>query len=402
MFTALAVSLAAIAGSAAATGTPTRHHGVIPRQAAFTPLASQHFSYNNLASPFLRYHVPRTKLLTARSPYSHTTPIPTMASVALKSAVSHNICNSTTQTQDSMCQTLIINSLDDFCLWGPPTPNESVGDIEGQMVAWCTKPGHGTRVIPAGAITGAQFMRTPDYIQMTGFINQANINMSPDDGGGEMDPHGADQRGNPLGGLVFTNAWGNGYQQAIEWHNFMGSGIFCLKACDPKGAHAADFCQHVFDRIGCQYNAPAAYVDGEFTSCLGDSQDFPGVYTGADGVVSTYTQPPESLGPISTMPYTARIPASSSCTTFTSAAIYTGQPSATVAATSSVASSSAVSSSSAAASSAAKTSASKSTASSTASATGNAAGAPAKFGMGGVLSIAVGVVGAAIGAVVAL
>ncbi|KAG9005477.1 hypothetical protein FRB90_010380 [Tulasnella sp. 427] len=374
MFTALAVSLAAIAGSAAATGTPTRHHGVIPRQAAFTPLASQHFSYNNLASPFLlRHHVP------------------------------HNICNSTTEGPTSMCQTLIINSLDDFCLWGPPTPNQSVGDIEGQMVAWCTKPGHGTRVIPQGTITGAQFMRTPDYIQITGVISQANIDMDPADGGGEMDPHGADQRGNPLGGLVFTNAWGNGYQQAIEWHNFMGSNIFCLKACDPKGAHAADFCQHVFDRIGCQYNAPAGYVDGEFTSCLGDSQDFPGVYTGADGVVSTYTQPPESLGPISTMPYTARIPASSSCTTFTSAAIYTGQPSATVAATSSVASSSAVSSSSAAASSAAKTSAStKSTASSTASATGNAAGAPAKFGMGGVLSIAVGVVGAAIGAVVAL
>lgn len=39
-----------------------------------------------------------------------------------------------------------------------------------------------------------------------------------------MDPHGADQRGNPLGGLLFTNAFPasagntNNYIQAIEWH----------------------------------------------------------------------------------------------------------------------------------------------------------------------------------------
>lgn len=384
MFTALAaVSLAALAGSASAKGTPTKHHGIIARQAAFTPLASQHFSYNNL-------------------PYQADP-----NSGERGTQYGYNICNSTTEGPTSNCQTLIINSLDDFCLWGPPVPNSEVGTTEGESVAWCTKAGHGTRIIPAGAITGAQFMRTPDYIQITGIIKQENIDMTPDDGGGEMDPHGADQRGNPLGGLVFTNAWGNGYTQVIEWHNFMGSDVFCLKACDPKGAHAADYCQHVFDRIGCQYNAPAAYVDGEFTSCLGDSQDFPGVYTGADGVVTTYQQPPESLGPISTMPYTARIPASSSCTTFSSAQLYSGQPTPTVAATTSAAASSAAATTPAAGSSSAaaavKTSANKSTAAaSSASATGNAAGAPTKLGMGGVWSIAIGVVGAAIGAVVAL
>ncbi|KAG8958969.1 hypothetical protein FRC03_008579 [Tulasnella sp. 419] len=110
----------------------------------------------------------------------------------------------------------------------------------------------------------------------------------------------------------------------------MGSGIFCLKACDPAGPNAAHYCEHVFDRIGCQYNAPAAYVDGVFESCLGDNQDFPGVYTGADGQVTTYSQPPESLGAIQSMPYTARIPASSSCTPYQSAQIFSGQPSATI------------------------------------------------------------------------
>lgn len=43
-----------------------------------------------------------------------------------------------------------------------------------------------------------------------------------DDGGGELDPHGADFRGNPLGGLVYSNGWSNGdnnsFTQVIEWH----------------------------------------------------------------------------------------------------------------------------------------------------------------------------------------
>jgi len=204
------------------------------------------------------------------------------------------------------------------------------------MVAWCSKAGHGTRVIPAGALTAVQFIQTPAYVQVTGLFNQQLLDMDPTDGGGEMDPHGADGRGNPIGGVVFSDAFpasggnNNTYIQAVEWHNFMGSGVFCFKACDPAGPNAADFCQHVFDRIGCQYNAPAAYTPNLFESCLGDNQDYPGVYTGADGVVTTYVQPPESLGAISSIPYTARIPASSSCTTYQSTALYSSNPSATI------------------------------------------------------------------------
>lgn len=80
----------------------------------------------------------------------------------------------------------------DFCLWAPPEKGKNVGDIEGEMVAWCSKPGHGTRLIPAGALTGLQFIKTPDYIQAVGFLDQTLINMVAGDFGGEMDPHGAD------------------------------------------------------------------------------------------------------------------------------------------------------------------------------------------------------------------
>jgi hypothetical protein len=54
------------------------------------------------------------------------------------------------------------------------------------MVAWCTKPGRGTRLIPAGALQGVQFMKTPDYVQVVGFIDQSLINIKTGDSGGEM------------------------------------------------------------------------------------------------------------------------------------------------------------------------------------------------------------------------
>ena len=101
----------------------------------------------------------------------------------------------------------------------------------------------------------------------------------------------------------------------------MGGGAFCAKACNPSNAEEAEYCQNIFDRIGCAYNVPATPQNGTFESCQGDPMMFPGVYV-TNGVTVTYTQPPESLGAITTMPYTPSVPASSSCTTYQSASIY--------------------------------------------------------------------------------
>jgi hypothetical protein len=98
-----------------------------------------------------------------------------------------------------------------------------IGDTEGDEVAWCTKPGHGTRIIPNGAITGIQLIQTPSYIQIAGTINQAMLNVANGDPGGQMDSSGADGEGNPMGGLVYTNAFpssgGNNatYVQSRHW-----------------------------------------------------------------------------------------------------------------------------------------------------------------------------------------
>ena len=45
----------------------------------------------------------------------------------------------------------------------------------------------GTRIIPPGAITGAQFIQTPEYVSVVGMIQQTAVNIAADDAGGEMD-----------------------------------------------------------------------------------------------------------------------------------------------------------------------------------------------------------------------
>ena len=234
----------------------------------------------------------------------------------------YNICNSTTEGQESLCQTSFFNSLDDFCLWGPPEPNAMIGDSEGEGVAWCTKPGKGTRLIPEGTFKGLQYIKTSDYIQVAGFIDQTKINVAAGDYGGEFDPHGADLRGNPLGGIMYSNAWSGGgenYQQVIEWSYFVGSDFFCFKACDPAGANDDKYCEHIYDRIGCNYNMPNQAKEGVFESCQGENQDYPGEYL-ENGVTMTYTQPGEGIAPEPT--YTPRMPGSSECVTHTSSVLF--------------------------------------------------------------------------------
>jgi len=66
---------------------------------------------------------------------------------------------------------------------------------------------------------------------------------------------------------------------------------------------------------------PNGAKNGTFEYCDSENMDIPGVYT-SNGATYSYSQPAESLGPISTLPYTPRIPASSNCVTFASASAF--------------------------------------------------------------------------------
>ncbi|EDR08199.1 uncharacterized protein LACBIDRAFT_297602 [Laccaria bicolor S238N-H82] len=190
--------------------------------------------------------------------------------------VGTNQCG-TALNQTSMCQNAYINSLTDFCIWAPPNPGPDsvIGNTERIEVAWCLKNGTGARLIPDGAITGAHFVQTPDYVQVTGTGDLTLLNIPAGDAGGELDPHGADGNGNPIGGLVFSTAFGP-IQQIFEWTNFVAANQFCFRACKP-GPNAAALCEHIYDIMGCAWNMPGNYDTG-FDTCKGDSGEPMGVY----------------------------------------------------------------------------------------------------------------------------
>lgn len=178
-------------------------------------------------------------------------------------------------SQTSNCQTAWINSAEDFCLWAPPNPNGAIGDTERIEVAWCTKSGRGARTIPDGTLKGVHFVQTPDYVQVTGVGDFTKINVKAGDAGGELDPHGADANGNPIGGLVYGSTFAPNMQYH-EWTSFISSGEFCFRAC--KGPQAATLCQHIYDVMGCYWNMPANYDAGVFENCKGDDDLPMGVY----------------------------------------------------------------------------------------------------------------------------
>ncbi|KAN0135466.1 hypothetical protein V8E53_006745 [Lactarius tabidus] len=187
----------------------------------------------------------------------------------------------TGSNQTSQCQNAYLNSLDDWCIFGPPDPGPAsvIGNTERIEVAYCLQANYGTRIIPNGTITGAHFVQTPDYVQITGVGDLTKINVPAGDAGGELDPHGADGNGNPIGGLVFSSAFGGQLQQLHEWTNFVSATEFCFRGCK-DGGNAPALCNHVYDLMGCGWNMPGNYGNG-FDQCLGDDGAPMGVYGGS-------------------------------------------------------------------------------------------------------------------------
>lgn len=82
--------------------------------------------------------------------------------------------------------------------------------------------------------------------------------------------------------------------------------MFCFKACDPSRPNGPRMCEHMYDTLGCGFNAPSNARNNVFESCASDSQSPPG----------------SPGGPVP--------PASSLCSTFASTAIYGPSASVTV------------------------------------------------------------------------
>ncbi|KAJ7187179.1 hypothetical protein C8R46DRAFT_862965, partial [Mycena filopes] len=236
--------------------------------------------------------------------------------------------------QTSYARLLSVNTIDDFCLFAPPTL-ANISDTETFEVAWCTKPRNNARVIPDGTITGVSFLKTPFYVQIMGTGDFTKLNIPQGDLGGELDPHGAYGSGNPIGGNVTTNVVDGEDEPIAEWMLYIDYNQFCLRLCTSANStySAAFMCWHELDEMGCEFVMPGTYnPPGTFETCDADvayppgwypsvaadgvtsfstfAQYFTGVYTGNNGQPTPYTVG-DTVTP--TAPYS--IPSSSNCVT---------------------------------------------------------------------------------------
>ncbi|KAF8968454.1 immunoreactive manno protein MP88 [Flammula alnicola] len=161
--------------------------------------------------------------------------------------------------QTSMARLLSLNSIDDFCLFAPPTL-QNISDSETIEVAWCTQQRNNARLIPDGTISGVSFLKTDMYIQLLGFGDLTKLNIPAGDFGGELDPHGAFGSGNPIGGNVTSNITGAD-ENFAEWMLYIDDNQFCIRVCTNANStySAANMCWHELDEMGCEFVMPGNY-----------------------------------------------------------------------------------------------------------------------------------------------
>lgn len=147
--------------------------------------------------------------------------------------------------------TVAVKGANEFCLMMPPNPAGNVGDTEGSSLAKCTSATLadtvGASVFPAGFITGAHFVSTPLYVQVTGTIDREKFQLSDTDQGGEYD---SDPNGSRPGSTCA------GYPSYFSYLGPAGN-IFCIRCCNPGGD-----CDSSQDKAGCMTRIPGVYTIG--------------------------------------------------------------------------------------------------------------------------------------------
>ncbi|QRW17808.1 ricin-type beta-trefoil lectin domain protein [Rhizoctonia solani] len=129
-------------------------------------------------------------------------------------------------------------------------------------------PGRGTRLMPEGTLKSAHFVKTPDYVQVTGTGDLRRLVLRLAMQEGNSIPTGLTNLASPRR-LGFLNAFSAGPSglgvQMHEWTNFQSATDFCIRACK-DGPGAKQRCQHIYDLTGCEWNIPGDYGQG-FTNC---------------------------------------------------------------------------------------------------------------------------------------
>ena len=113
-----------------------------------------------------------------------------------------------------------------------------------------SQAGHGARLMPAGTIKGLKVIQTSKWVSFVGNIDLKKVDINGyKDGGGELDPFGATNQGNPVGGLVYSSFFGGSAsnpRQVDVWHTFLEDSDFCFRMCNPDLSHddQIKYCPH--------------------------------------------------------------------------------------------------------------------------------------------------------------
>jgi hypothetical protein len=159
-----------------------------------------------------------------------------------------------------MSLTVAIENEFNFCLMMPPRPGANVGDTEHESISLCTNTRLGPP-LPPDFITAAHYFSTPEYVQVTGFMNSSLYQMDPND----------------LGGQIDDASWGIRPTSKCAGHaaylEYIGPkyNIFCIRCC-----LNATLCDASFDTIGCEAGIKGRYEKGTFSNQV---QGGPLVYT---------------------------------------------------------------------------------------------------------------------------
>ncbi|KAG0091108.1 hypothetical protein BGZ93_007136 [Podila epicladia] len=102
-------------------------------------------------------------------------------------------------------KTIVLNSVEEYCLFLPRRPGQTIGESEDSAVAFCNKPistAPNARTLPTAFIRNLNFYKNADkgYVQITGLFNRRSVSLSRHDGGGQYDikaPRGAKCYGYP-------------------------------------------------------------------------------------------------------------------------------------------------------------------------------------------------------------
>lgn len=140
-----------------------------------------------------------------------------------------------------------VNSQQDFCLFLPPQPGLGVAETENDGIPFCTKkdtvpkasefPQGKEKIIIIikfclfnllqnilGFITTAHYLKSNDYVQVTGFFDRTKYSLGAKDGGGQYDNHA---KGKPV------------HAQCKDYKYFVSLvepdiERFCIRCCNDK------------------------------------------------------------------------------------------------------------------------------------------------------------------------